>query len=219
MNSYSCYVISNKPDRFTAIERSAFPEKINYFDGTDYPSFSKLVNSCTAAANTEIVILMSDKVLPTANDVQKIVSLINQGYGFVGLYRFAFFGFKKQLMRQIGLMDERFVGGGYEDDDFYIRLKEANIAMYVTEEVSYTQTVSSWNYSRSRIHFLKKWIDTEHPNYDANLKPSDRFVKRKMPEEIYNYDLGPVINTTFLTKDFTVAQPRKARKYIQGPKQ
>jgi hypothetical protein len=219
MNSYSCYVISNKPDRFTAIERSAFPEKINYFDGTGYPSFSKLVNACTAAANTEIVILMSDKVLPTANDVQKIVSLINQGYGFVGLYRFAFFGFKKQLMRQIGPMDERFVGGGYEDDDFYIRLKEANIAMYVTEEVSYAQTVSSWNYSRSRIHFLKKWIDTENPNYDANLKPSDRFVKRKMSEEIYNYDLGPAINTTFLTNESTVAQPRKARKYIQGPKQ
>jgi len=216
--NYSCYVISNKPHLFSAIEKSIAPEKVNYFDGTGYSSFSKLVNSCTASADTEIVIIMSDKVVPTAADVQKVLTLIEQGYGFVGLYRFAFFGFKKQLMRQIGMMDERFVGGGYEDDDYYIRLKEANIAMYVTEEVVYTKSRSSWDYSQSRIHFLQKWIDTGHPNYNPEAKPSSEFVKRKLPEEPCKYDLGPAIDTTFLTTEHTVAEPRKARKYTQGPK-
>ena len=215
---YSCYVISNKPQLFAGIEKSILPEKVNYFDGTGYPSFSKLVNECTAKADNEIVIMMSDKMLPTAANVQKAVSLINQGYGLVGLYRFGFFGFKKQLMRQIGMMDERFVGGGYEDDDFYIRLKEANIAMYITEEVEYSKSRSSWNYDRSRIHFLQKWIDTENPNYNPDAKASSEFVKRKLPEEVSNYDLGPSIDTKFLTADHTVAQPRKSRKYIQGSK-
>lgn len=218
MNNYSCYLISNKPHLFSSIENSIAPEKLNYFDGANYPSFSKLVNSCVAGAETEIVIIMSDKVLPTADDVQKVVTLIEQGYGFVGLYRFAFFGFKKELMRQIGMMDERFVGGGYEDDDYYIRLKEANIAMYVTEEVAYTKSRSSWNFDRSRIHFLQKWIDTENPNYNLEAKPSSEFVKRKLSEEPCKYNLGAVINTKFLTAEHTVAQPSKARKYTQGPK-
>lgn len=218
MPPYSCYVISNKPQLFPNIEKSISPERVNYFDGTGYSSFSKLVNSCTAAADTEIVIMMSDKVIPTADNVRKVVSLVEQGYGFVALYRFAFFGFKKELMRRIGMMDERFVGGGYEDDDFYIRLHEANIAMYITEEVEYIKSSSSWNYDRSRIHFLQKWIDTEHPNYNPEAKASSEFVKRKLPEETCNYDLGPSINTKFLTADHTVAQPRKSRKYIQGSK-
>ena len=215
---YTNYVISNKPHLFSTIEKSLAPEKVNYFDGTGYPSFSKLVNECTAKADTEIVIIMSDKVLPTAADVQKTISLINQGYGLVGLYRFGFFGFKKELMRQIGMMDERFVGGGYEDDDFYIRLHEANIAMYITEEVTYSKSKSSWNYDRSRIHFLQKWIDTDNPQYNPEAKASSKFIKRKLPEELYHYDLGPSINTKFLTSDHTVAQPRKSRKYIQGSK-
>jgi hypothetical protein len=112
------------------------------------------------------------------------------------------------------MMDERFVGGGYEDDDFYIRLQEANIAMYITEEVAYSKSRSSWNYNQSRIHFLQKWIDTDNPQYNPEAKASKEFVKRKLTEEHYNYDLGPAIDTTFLAADSTVATPRKSRKYI-----
>jgi GT2 family glycosyltransferase len=216
--NYSCYVISNKPHLFENIEKSLYPEPVKYFDGTGYESFSKLVNSCAAAASTEIVIIMSDKVLPTAIDVFKAVSLINQGYGLVATYRFAFFGFKKQLFRQIGMMDERFVGGGFEDDDMYIRLHEANIAMYVTEEVPYTKSSSSWNYDLSRLHFINKWVDTENPLYDPTAKLSAEFIKRKLNEEILQYQLGNDIPTEFLTWERTVAIPTKSRKYIQGPK-
>lgn len=203
---------------FPAIEESARPEKIIHFDGTGYPSFSKLVNTCVESANSEIVIIMSDKVLPTAGDITKTVSLIEQGYGLVGLYRFGFFGFKKQLLRQIGMLDERFVGGGYEDDDMYIRLKEANIAMYITEEVAYTKSVSSWNYSLSKTHFTDKWIDFDNPSYDPTAKPSAANIKRKIKEESLHYKLGNTVPTEFLSWDHTVAQPSKARKYVQGPK-
>ena len=164
--NYSIHLISNKPHLFSAIEKSIAPENVNYFDGTGYPSFSKLVNACTAAANTEIVIILSDKVLPKAEHVNKVITLLEKGYGFVGLYRFAFFAFKKELFRQIGPMDERFVGGGYEDDDFYIILKEANIAMYVTEELEYEKASSSWDQSTTVNHFIAKWI----PNHDPNIK-------------------------------------------------
>lgn len=211
---YSCYVISNKPHQFTAIEKSIAPESVTYFDGTGYSSFSKLVNSCVESANSELVIIMSDKVLPTAGNVNTLLKLINQGYGFVGLYRFAFFGFKKQLFRQIGMMDERFVGGGYEDDDMYIRLKEANISMYITEEVEYKKSASSWNYNLSRNHFINKWVDTSSPLYSPTVKLSAAHIKRKLGEEQLNYNLGEEIPTEFLSWEHTVAKPTKSRKYV-----
>jgi hypothetical protein len=212
--NYSCYVISNKPHLFSAIQESAMPEKINYFDGTGYDSFSKLVNVCVASADTEIVIIMSDKVLPTQSNITKIVSLIEQGYGLVGLYRFAFFGFKKQLMRQIGMMDERYVGGGYEDDDMYIRLKEANISMYITEEIEYKKSVSSWNYRLSQNHFMNKWVDTASPLYSPTIKLSASHIKRKLDEEQLPYNLGEEISTEFLSWENTVVSPSKSKKYI-----
>lgn len=215
---YSCYVISNKPHLFSAIEESIKPVKVQYFDGTGYTSFSKLVNACVEQSPTEIIIIMSDKVLPTDADIKKILLLIDQGYGLVGLYRFGFFGFKKQLMRQIGMMDERFVGGGYEDDDMYIRLKEANISMYITEEVGYTKSASSWNYNLSKPHFINKWIDTESPLYNPLEKPSSAIIKRKINEVTLDYNLGEEVPTVFLTWDHTVALPSKSRKYTQGPK-
>ena len=157
---------------------------------------------------------MSDKVLPTQSDITKVVSLVEQGYGLVGLYRFGFFGFKKQLMRQIGMMDERYVGGGYEDDDMYIRLKEANISMYITEEVEYKKSVSSWNYRLSRNHFMNKWVDTKSPIYSPTAKLSAVNIKRKIKEEQLNYNLGKEVPTEFLSWDHTVASPNKSRKYI-----
>jgi GT2 family glycosyltransferase len=156
--------------------------------------------------------------LPSASDVQKVVSLIEKGYGFVALYRFAFFGFKKELFRQIGPMDERFVGGGYEDDDFYIRLHEANISMYINEEIPYTKSHSSWNYSRSKVHFVNKWVDTSSATYNPDAKLSHNPISRKLQEEIYNYDLGASIPTSFLSWDYTFCPIAKPRKYMKAPK-
>lgn len=209
---YSAYLISNKLHFFESIKESIKPVELKYFDGTGYSSFSKLVNSCVEAAPTEVVIMMSDKVLPTEENVSKLLNLIDQGYGLVGLYRFAFFGFKKELFRTVGPLDERFVGGGFEDDDYYIRLKEANISMYITEEVMYEKRTSSWSYSQSKTHFINKWI----PNFDADIKMHHNKIERLLPEEIYNYNLGPKSGERFLDWKSTVCPPSKGRKYTKG---
>ena len=185
---YSLYVISNKPEKFDAIVRSLTPLRVSYFDGTGYKSFSHLVNSCVTQCPTETVIIMSDKVLPTADHVNKTLYLLKNGYAFVALYRFAFFGFKKELMRRIGMIDENHVGGGYEDDDFYIRLIENNLSMYVTHDVPYTSAPSGWNADRAREYHFSKW-QFDKLTYE---------LKRNKAEPKLNYDLGPSIPTTFL---------------------
>jgi hypothetical protein len=214
MNNYSSFIISHRPEIVPVIKLSISPEPVTLFDGTGYASFSKLVNSCVANCDTEIVIMMSDKVLPRAEHVHQLLNLLNKGYGFVGLYRFAFFGFKKELFRKIGPMDERFVGGGFEDDDFYIRLKEADIAMYVTHDVPYNAAESSWDQTRTQEIFIDKWI----PNVMPNRKLKDNVVQRRLPENPHNYNLGTSIPTEFLSWDYTVASPSKSRKYSQPPR-
>ena len=205
--TYSSFVISHRPHLFPQIQQSLAPEPVTYFDGTGCGSFSKLVNSCVAAAPTEIVLLMSDKVLPTQQDVQRLVELLDQGYAMVALYRLAFFGFKKQLLRNIGMFDERFVGGGYEDDDLYLRLKEANLGVYITQEVAYTKSSSTWNYSLSRGHFLEKWGDIAQLGYS----------KRTISEDQYKYELGAPVPADFLTWDQSVITTSKVNKYTKFP--
>ena len=205
--NHSSFVISNRPHLFESIEQSILPESVKYFDGSNYPSFSKLVNSCVVSADSETVIIMSDKVLPTNDHVQKLLNLLDQGYAFVALYRLAFFGFKKELLRKIGMFDERFQGGGFEDDDFYIRLKEADLGVYITHEVPYAKGQSGWNYSLAQVHFLAKWGDI--------LQTGE--VKRYLEEETYNYKLGPSKQCDFLPWNQSVIQTTKVKKYTQYP--
>jgi hypothetical protein len=192
--SYTVYVVSNKPEKFPPIVNSLKPIRTNYFDGSGFESFSKLINCCVTSCPTETVIIASDKVLPNAGHVQKTLDLLDKGYAFVGLFAFAFFGMKKELFRQVGFLDERYVGGGFEDYDFYVRLAESNLAAYVTTEVPYYSGGSSWDYTNSYKFWGKKWYHTWEPE-----NPIPKSLTRTLPEEKYNYDLGPNIPVTFLS--------------------
>lgn len=189
---YNCYLISNKPHMYEPIRQSILPETLNFFDGSNFESFSKLVNTCVASCPSETVILMSDKVMPKQEHVKKIISLLDEGYGFVALYRFAFFGFRKELFRRIGTMDQHFLGGGGEDDDFYIRLKEGNISCYITEEVDYTPAPTTWGgYSFGKEQLIRKW----------GYHKKQLYIKRHYSESDWGYNLGPSTGETFMSYD------------------
>ena len=111
-------------------------------DGVE--SFSTLLNNCIRDCPTDIMIFCSHKVRPTQGDIKRIVDLINSGYGYVGLYRFACFGIHKKVIDKVGYLDEGFAGGGYEDDDFRIRLDRANIGFYEDHSVLYVSSESTW---------------------------------------------------------------------------
>lgn len=191
---YSIFLISHQPHRYTKIQESLLPETLYYYDGTGAPSFSKIVNSVAEYSRTENVIIVGHKSFPKSNDIKKMVDLLNSGYGLVGLRKFAFFGFKKQLLRQIGMFDERFAGGGWEDNDIIMRMIMANIAYYMTEEIEYHPEPTTWDYGVTLEHFTKKW----HHDWENNINGVPIFTKM-LDEESYNYNLGPYIKTNFLT--------------------
>jgi hypothetical protein len=164
-------------------------EKVFLFDGTGFESFSKAINTCITNCPTEIIIIFSHKVYPFPDEIDKILSYIDQGYAFVAPFRFAFFALKKDLIRKIGFLDERFIPGGGEDEDFFIRLKEANYGMIVSHESMYGREKSAWRFSH---------IDGPAKHLDNKWK---KRRERNLSEEKYNYDLGPSTNQKYLPWD------------------
>jgi hypothetical protein len=199
---YNIWIPSSRPTLAKETKKCFLPYNTVIFDGSGYESFSKLVNHCIVKSTEEIVIIISDKARGTFSDIDKMLKLIHKGYGWVGLYRFGFFGFKKDLIRKIGFMDERFVGSGWEDSDYIRRMKESNIGFYYMEEIPFLKMRTSWKYckpnsdeldlnSPARKHYMNKWEDRVNPFS----------ITRRLEEEIYSYDIGESKNSNFL--DFT----------------
>ncbi|KGK85747.1 glycosyltransferase [Desulfosporosinus sp. HMP52] len=195
---YEVVIISHRPHLCRGAQLCLKAHNYRVFDGTNYPSFSKLVNDCITSSKYEIIIVCNEKARPTPQAVEKILVMLNEGWGIVALFRFGFFGFKKDLIRRIGFFDERFIGGGYEDVDFARRLKEANIGYYESEEIEYIYLPTSWNYEKtnlSRNQYFRKWKE------EANQ------ITRQLAEEDYPYDLGPFQNTKFIEFEKSVLLP------------
>lgn len=167
-----------------------------HVDGTGTPSCAWLWNQCVVRCESEEVVICADKVRPTAQDVDVILNRLEQGYGLVCMYGFKFFAFSKQLLRSIGMFDERYLGGYYEDYDIVLRMYESNIGYLESWEVPCLKMGSSWRDKGSRRHWLSKWERT------------DRGFVRKLPEEVYDYDLGPSIERKYLDRKVSSLEPR-----------
>jgi hypothetical protein len=94
-----------------------------------YVSFSQMVNDAIDDTDSEFMIFCNPKTHFNIKDVEFIIQKLSNGYCFASVVSFGFFGFSKELIRQIGMLDERFINGEYEDDDFAIRLNFFNKAV------------------------------------------------------------------------------------------
>ena len=145
-----------------------------------YDSYSELINDSIATSPTEFIFLINDRTLPTVGDVEHMIELLENGFAAVTKYSVAFMGISKELIREIGWWDERYYGGGYEDDDFVLRLRLHNLCYYESEEANYDQSWKSPLYpsdgalcAKSRPWFYAKWQMTNSE------------VIRIIPEENY----------------------------------
>lgn len=177
------------PDIFIPSIRPLLAEEANkcldnkgiMIDGSNIPNYSWMINQCILKSKTNIVIICHDRARPQPHHVDKIINLIESGFGFVGLYCFGFYGIHKDVVRRIGPLDERYVFAGYEDCDYLRRVIEADIAYYESREVYYIQGMTTFNTTHiieAQKHFKNKWYE------------DDNYCIRLMKEEIYNYKFG-----------------------------
>jgi hypothetical protein len=166
-------------------------------------NFSRLINDIVVHSKHEYIIIGSYKTRPKKEDINLALFLLEQGYAFVGLRRFSFFAVNKEVFRKIGLLDQRYIGGGFEDIDFYLRMREADMAIYIDDIVDIVTVPSTWSYDTNietpqLRHFKTKWSFTG--NWPG--EKGDYTYKRALEEEVYEYfDLRESTGAEFLTYD------------------
>jgi hypothetical protein len=80
--------------------------------------------------------------------------------------------------------------------------------MYNAFEIDYIFMDSGWDISKTKNHFDKKW---EHGD-----SPSDKYIKRLLPEEVYDYNIGEKTNIKFLpwSESFFGIDVGKSEKFM-----
>jgi hypothetical protein len=158
-------------------------------------SFSKMINNliyAAALAENQVIIICSHRVRPVDKDITRLIEKIKEGYGLVAFRRLAFFGFHLDLIRRIGFFDERFIPAGYEDDDFFFRLQEHNIALYEDNTVEYIPGPSLWQ--QELIEYpetqFKQPITYKFFNQKWERNVNTRIIARKLPEIDTCYNIG-----------------------------
>lgn len=148
------------------------PFRAEIFDGTGYPSLAKLYNDCIIKylPSSDYIIIANDKVRGDSTHIEGIMSLLESGYGLVGLYRFGFFGFSHWLVREVGLWDENFLQGGYEDVDYKNRLIEADIGIYESTSCPYEESGSRWKGNDNKAYYESKWHEIIGRPYCSSCK-------------------------------------------------
>ena len=126
-----------------------------------YSSYSEMINHVVATSKTEWIIMINDRVKPTPAEVRKMINLLESGHAFVMLYNVAFMGFSKELIRNIGWWDERFLLGGWEDRDWVWRLKQKNLCIYEslesTHDYSWKSHLNKLGGISSGVFWSLKW--------------------------------------------------------------
>ena len=143
-NQHTVFVGVMNNDMVEPVVKNLQRTKYQAYIGNNVKSFSELVNNCIKQCTTDIFLFCSHRVTPTDDDIDRLICLLNKGYGYVGLYRFACFGIHMDIINKIGYLDENFIRGYFEDDDYKIRLQYRNIAFYEDHSVIYRAGDSLW---------------------------------------------------------------------------
>jgi hypothetical protein len=169
--------LSNLTDHFSDID---FNLRIDRYPKA-YPSYSQLMNHAIATSKYEFMIFANDRTTVSVEETLKIVNLLENGFACVYLYNVGYMGFSKELVRQIGWWDERFLLGGWEDRDWTFRLAQSNLALYESQEASYDY---SWKSPLQEIghqcrlsepHWNAKW-DTSNINYITQRISNEDYI-------------------------------------------
>jgi len=160
-------------DQSNSIHSDLLPFCINNYFVSDRTnklstSFSQMINDSLCDIETEYIIFLNPKVIITTDDIEYIVDRLCNGYCLVALYSLGFFGCTKELFRHIGMLDETFIGGEFEDDDLALRLKifgRKFIWHQLTESYRISPSYSPIERGSSYTVFWNKWRQDNNNHY------------------------------------------------------
>lgn len=137
----------------------------------NFLSFSQLVNEAIITTESEFMIFVNPKSVISREHANEIIDGLCNGFCWVSKMSFGFFGATKELYRNIGLMDENFISGEFEDDDFGLRMKMFGKAIkwdFDLKNYLWTESPLGKRRGSTCTYFRSKWIEIEPNQYTLN---------------------------------------------------
>lgn len=155
-------------------------------------TFSQMINETIDDTESEFMIFINPKTLVKTDDIILIIEKLCTGYCFASLFGFAFFGISKELVRNIGMLDENFLAGEYEDNDYLIRMRLFGKMIYWGQDwdkYNYFQSKCPPNRGASLTTFWRKWRWKNNRFLTSNSTNNNKRISRrhsKHNEELRN---------------------------------
>jgi len=132
------------------------------------------------------MVFINPKTIVSVEDVNIIINDLCSGFAFSSICSFGFWGTTKELFRQIGMMDERFIGGEWEDNDFGLRIKQLDAAVNWRFDWS-KYPFSHLTYKPSIKHISQSTYSMKWHIIDGVYHRTDQILEEKLlPLEIRN---------------------------------
>lgn len=176
-NSFTVCLISGDTEISSLQEKSLDnlkkKYKVNFCKRSDYnkyqyASFSQIINELVTESVDEFLFFVNPKVNLQENLIEDMLIDLCSGYCWTSRFAFGLWGTTKELFRNIGLMDERFIGGEMEDFDFICRLNLFGKAVnWQCINGIYKNEFSRIGDLRGSSHtlFYNKWIESDNVLY------------------------------------------------------
>lgn len=166
-----------------------FWRRSDFFSGF-YASFSQIINEAVNGTDEDFIFFVNPKVNPSPSQIEEMLIDLCSGFCWTSKISFGLWGTTKELFRNIGLLDERFIGSEWEDNDFLCRLKMFDKAIKWEYSLDlYPSVPSSINDLRgmSLTFFRQKWIEEGDELYlDLDLSETKKIKNLKSREDIKN---------------------------------
>lgn len=167
----------------------------------NYMSFSQLINDAINDTESEFMVFCNPKTIFTYDDVLKIINKLSSGYCFASIVNFGLFGFTKELIRNIGMLDETLLNGEYEDNDFALRLNLFGKAVWWEYDINkYDSKNSYYNHNRgiSSSIFYTKYQNIKNEN---KFLIGKNYLKNKKINKIFSEFRRDIFNSWLPIKD------------------
>jgi hypothetical protein len=184
-----------------------------------YMSFSQMVNDAIDDTDSEFMIFCNPKTYFVSDDIEVILDKLSNGYCFASVVNFGFFGFTKELIRRIGMMDERFINGEWEDVDMAVRLNLLGKAVF--NKYDYDKYDTTWS-KTTNLRTITQSIFNEKYNIKNDIIYIDNSLfthkkisnrHRKTKQHIYdswldrNHNYSDCFMSDFLNKKIEIVKP------------
>jgi hypothetical protein len=154
-------------------------DRVKVIYNTEKKGLTSLWNQILNESETEYIILMGDKLRPLEKDFTLIEEKLKMGFGIVATYMLGFFGMSKFLINKIGIFDEGFTSGGFEDTDIMNRLFINDIALYFSMETEYIKIPTNWSpNTANQTYYNTKWFEDWENKLLIQLKSDFDLIKK-----------------------------------------